>query len=176
MELPPSTHPAGSEVSVRAFDFFLLRQREMTNAPRSPRRIPPMRATAIPALAAVVNPVSPFDCVDCVGCVGLIDCVGCVDCVDCVGCVPLLPSSDKLPKPSYIVLLSGTVILQTHYRFPRDDSHFSTHMKASMFKSAPNGLLIVIWCSLDSSSPVREYAINWALSGLLPTLRLLVSV
>ena len=145
----------------------------MASAPRSPRRIPPMRATTIPALVAVVNPVSPFDCAGCVDCV---DCVGCGDLVNCVGCVGCVPPSDKLPKPSRIVLLSGTVILQTHYRLPRDDSHFSTHMKASMFKLTLNGLLIVIWCSLDSSSPVREYAINWALSESLPTLRLLVSV
>ena len=61
-----------------------------------------MRATAIPALAAVVNPESPFDC----------DCVCCVD------------GSDAFPKPSLIVLLSGTVILQTHYWLPRDDQPF----------------------------------------------------
>ena len=55
-------------------------------------------------------------------------------------------------------------------------SHFSTYMKASMFKEALNGLLIVIWCSMDGLRPVREYAINWALSDSLLTLRLSVSV
>ena len=66
-----------------------------------------MRAAAIPALAATVNPESPFDCVD-------VDCVGCVDCVP--------------PKPSYIVLSSGTVTLQTHYRLPLDDGpHLHSH-------------------------------------------------
>ena len=59
-----------------------------------------MRATTIPAMAAAVNPEPPFDWVD-------------VDWVGCGACVPL--------KPSYIVLLSGTVILQMHYRLPRDD-------------------------------------------------------
>ena len=53
-----------------------------------------MTATAIPALAAVVNPESPFDCV----------------CVCSGDCEPPLLS----------VLLSGTVILQTHHRLPRD--------------------------------------------------------
>jgi hypothetical protein len=130
-----------------------------------------MTATAIPALVPAVNPESPFDCVDCVDCVDCIDCVDCLGCVGCVGCV-----DSVLPKPSYIVLLSGTVILQTHYKLPCEDGHFSTHIKASMFKLALNGLLIVIWCSLDSSSPVREYAINWALSRSELTLRLLVSV
>jgi len=68
-----------------------------------------MRATAIPALVAAVNP--SFDCLDVDGavCVGCVDCVDCVDCVSCVDCVVLL--SGKVPKPSRIVLLSGTVIL-----------------------------------------------------------------
>jgi len=62
-----------------------------------------MIATAIPAFVAALNPESPFGCVD-------IESVGCIGCIHCV---PL--------KPSYIVLLSGTVILQTHYWLPRDD-------------------------------------------------------
>jgi len=71
-----------------------------------------MRATAIPTLVAAVNPESPFDGVD----------------IGCVACVPL--------KPSYIVLLSGTVILQTYYRLPRDDwplphSHESINIQIS---------------------------------------------
>ena len=80
----------------------------MPSAPRIPRRIPPMRATAIPALVAVVNPPSGLD-VDGAVCLGCVDCVDCVDCVSCVDCVVLL--SGKVPKPSCIVLLSGTVIL-----------------------------------------------------------------
>ena len=74
----------------------------MPSAPRSPRRIPPRRAPAIPALVAAVNLESPFDWLDVDGAV----CLGCVDCVDCVVLL-----SGKVPKPSCIVLLSGTVIL-----------------------------------------------------------------
>ena len=67
----------------------------MLNAARSPRTIPQMTPTAIPTLEAVFNPEPPFDC----------------DCVCSGDCAPPLLS----------VLLSGTVILQAHYRLPRDD-------------------------------------------------------
>lgn len=55
-----------------------------------------MQAIAIPVLAATDNPELPFDCVSVV-------------------------ASEVEPKPSFIVLLSGTVILQECYWPPRDD-------------------------------------------------------
>jgi len=59
-----------------------------------------MRATAIPALVAALNPDSLFDCV-----------------------LPV-PGSNDEPKPSFIVLLSRTVILQGHDRLPRNEGPF----------------------------------------------------
>ncbi len=79
-----------------------------------------MPANAIPALADAGIPGGPFDFESPVS------------------------AEDEEPKPSFIVLLSGTVILQNTIGLHATMGYFSTHMKASMFKGMLNGLLIVI--------------------------------